>query len=120
MPPWFITLFLSARQNNKQKEPPVVLLRILDSFLISGWKSLMKVGINALHSYEGELMKLKYEDMLQFLINDLLKFDFFHTSNLNNIERCFVETKIKKRLIKNIENEFIQDAKLNENKNKNN
>ena len=116
MPPWFITLFLSARQFNKDPNPPIVLLRILDSFLISGWKSLMKVGINALHSYESELMKLKYEDMMQYLINDMLKFDFFLDSNLQNIERCFVETKIKKRLIKNIENEFIQDAKLNENK----
>ena len=116
MPPWFITLFLSARQFNKDPNPPIVLLRILDSFLISGWKSLMKVGINALHSYESELMKLKYEDMMQYLINDMLKFDFFLDSNLQNIERCFVETKIRKRLIKNIENEFIQDAKLNENK----
>ena len=61
MPSWFITLFLSSRQNNTAKVPPIILLRILDSFILSGWKSLMKVGICILHAYESELMKLKYE-----------------------------------------------------------
>ena len=114
MPSWFITLFLSSRQNNSSKVPPIVLLRILDSFILSGWKSLMKVGICVLHAYETELMKLKYEELLQFLINDIVKLDFFLDNNLEKVERCFVETKIKKRLIRNIEDEFIQEINLNE------
>ena len=112
MPPWFITLFLSSRQYMKQKETPQVLVRILDNFILSGWKSLMKVGIKALNSFEKDLMQLKYEDMLNFLINDMMKNDFFKDGNLENIENCFIETKIQKRLIKNIEAEYLQDSKL--------
>ena len=114
MPSWFITLFLSSRQNNTAKVPPIILLRILDSFILSGWKSLMKVGICILHAYESELMKLKYEELLQFLINDIVKLDFFLDKNLETVERCLVETVIKKRLIKNIEDEFIQESNLND------
>ena len=114
MPSWFITLFLSSRQNNTAKAPPIILLRILDSFILSGWKSLMKVGICILHAYESELMKLKYEELLQFLINDIVKLDFFFDKNLEKVERCLVETVIKKRLIKNIEDEFIQELNLND------
>ena len=112
MPPWFITLFLSSRQHIKQKQTPQVLIRILDNFILSGWKSLMKVGIKALNSFEKDLMKLKYEDMLNFLINDMLKNEFFKDDNLESIENCFIETKIQKRLIKNIEAEYLQDSKL--------
>ena len=114
MPSWFITLFLSSRQNNTAKAPPIILLRILDSFILSGWKSLMKVGICILHAYESDLMKLKYEELLQFLINDIVKLDFFFDKNLEKVERCLVETVIKKRLIKNIEDEFIQELNLND------
>ena len=112
MPPWFITLFLSSRQHIKQKQTPQVLIRILDNFILSGWKSLMKVGIKALNSFEKDLMQLKYEDMLNFLINDMLKNEFFKDDNLESIENCFIETKIQKRLIKNIEAEYLQDSKL--------
>lgn len=118
VPPWFITLFLSARQFNKEKELPIVLIRIIDNFLISGWKALIKVGIEALHSYEIELMNLKYEDMLQFLINDMLKNDFFTTKNLEKIEKCFSDNKIQKKLIKKIETEFMQEARMKENEEK--
>ena len=114
MPSWFITLFLSSRQNNTAKAPPIILLRILDSFILSGWKSLMKVGICILHAYESDLMKLKYEELLQFLINDIVKLDFFFDKNLEKVERCLVETVIKKRLIKNIEDEFIQELNLHD------
>ena len=112
LPPWFVTLFLSSRQNNKTKELPIVLIRILDNFIVSGWKELMKVGIKLLNMYEKEVMKLRIEEMMQFLINDLLKFDFFHNKNVNNIELCFETTNIKKKLIKNIEDEYIQEGKI--------
>jgi hypothetical protein len=46
------------------------------------------------------------------LINDLLKKDFFHNKNVNNIELCFETTNIKKKLIKNIEDEYIEAGKI--------
>lgn len=112
VPPWFITLFLSARQFSKEKEAPIVLVRIIDNFLISGWKSLIKIGIEALHSTENELMKLKHEETLQYLINDMLKIEFFTSNDIERIEKCINDDKIQKKLIKNIESEYLQEAKL--------
>ena len=114
LPQWFITLFVSARQHLSLQELPIILIRILDSFIVSGWKALMKVGIKILDSYENELMKMKYDEMMEFLINDLLKSEFFRDNNIMEIEKCFEERAIKNKLIKNIENEFIQQEKINQ------
>ena len=110
--PWFITLFLTSRQYILEKEIPKVLIRIMDNFILHGWKSLMKIAIMALHIYEKEILKMKYEDLIQFLINDILKTDFFKIENLENFEKCFENKKIKKKLIKDIEKEYILEQKL--------
>ena len=91
--PWFITLFLTSRQYILEKEIP-------------------KILIMALHNYEKEILKMKYEEIIQFLITDILKTDFFKNENLENIEKCFENKKIKKKLIKDIEKEFILEQKL--------
>ena len=112
LPPWFITLFVTARQFMQQKELPIVLIRILDSFIVSGWKAMMKVGMKVLNAYEGYIMNLKLDEMMDFLVNDVLRSDFFGDDNINEIEKCFENTAIKNKLIKNIENEFIQEEKI--------
>ena len=52
------------------------------------------------------------EEIIQFLITDILKTDFFKNENLENIEKCFENKKIKKKLIKDIEKEYILEQKL--------
>ena len=112
LPPWFITLFLSSRQFMNQNETPISLIRILDNFIVSGWKSLMKVGIFILHSGEDDIYKLKNESLLSYLINDIKKYDLFSDNKINELEKCFNDSKITKRLIKFIEEEYKQDNKL--------
>ena len=112
MPQWFITLFLNAKQYRRENKISIVSLRIVDSFLISGWKSLMKIGVSILHTYEEQLVKLTYEDMLQLLTQDLIKSDYFTDQNLAVLEKALVEVKIGKKLIKNIEDEYIQSEKI--------
>ena len=112
LPPWFITLFQSSHQyihdNNN------VMIRILDAFVTSRWKGLMNVGIALLHNYENTLINKKYEAMMEFLINDILKSDFFKKENIDKLEEYLETVKINKNLIKNIELEYIQDEKLND------
>ena len=111
-PPWFITLFTSSHQNNKgEKDNSQILIRILDNFIVSGLKSIMEVGCVALHYYENELMSKSYENMLAFLINDLLKSEFFSKKNKDYIENFFTN-RISKKLVKNIEEEYRQEQKL--------
>ena len=113
VPPWFITLYTSSHQNFKgENDNSQILLRILDNFIVSGLKSLMEVGCVALHSYENVLMSKRYEDMMQFLINDMLRSDFFSKKNTEFVENFFNETKISKKLVKNIEEEFRQEKKF--------
>ena len=110
--PWFITLFTGSHQNFKgENDNSPILIRILDNFIVSGFKSIMSVGCVALHSYENIIINKRYEDMMKFLINDMLKSDFFSNKNNDFIENFFTR-KINKKLVKNIEEEFHQEQKL--------
>ena len=110
--PWFITLFTGSHQYFKgEKDNSQILIRILDNFIVSGFKSIMSVGCVALHSYENIIINKRYEDMMKFLINDMLKSDFFSNKNNDFIENFFTH-KINKKLVKNIEEELHQEQKL--------
>ena len=77
---------------------------------------MMVVGCSLLHSYELKLMNLKYEDMLEFLINGTLKSEFFMAQNQNNLENYFINVKISKSLVRNIEAEYTFEKMLKEKK----
>ena len=113
--PWFITLFTTSHQYLRdEKDNSELTIRILDSFIVSGWKGVMTVGVALLHNFEDVLMTKKFDAMMEFLINDILKSEFFQNSNMDKLEKYFENIKIQKNLIKNIEFEFIQDEKLND------
>ena len=110
--PWFITLFTNTFQNIKDKNNPKILLRILDLFFFSGWKSIIKIGISLLKNYENEIMGLTFEELLQFLIGNILKSDFFQNENFDQLMRIKINFKIKSSLIADIENEYEMKKKL--------
>ena len=116
--PWFITLFTGSHQNLRgDKDNKKLLIRIIDNFITSGWKSMMVVGCSLLHSFEQKLMNMKYEDILELLINGMLKSEFFMTENKNNLENYFINVKISKDLIRNIEAEYNFEKMLNDKNN---
>ena len=118
LPPWLITLFTSSHQYLRgENDNTKILIRILDNYIVSGWKSMICVSCALLHSYEDELMNKKYEVMIEFLVNELQKSEFFSNKNLEKLEEYFAAGIIKKKLIKNIEAEFVQDQKFKELKN---
>jgi hypothetical protein len=114
LPSWFITLFLNSRNNLIQKNTPISLIRILDNFIVSGWKSLMKVGIFILNNCENDIKKLKHENLMTYLMSDVKKSNLFSDENVDKLEKCFNNKKINKSLIKFIEDEYIQEKKINE------
>lgn len=107
--PWFITLFQSVRSSVTGPEMPFVLIRVFDDFLTSGWKALIKIGLNVLRYYETDLFQMKYEDLIQFLVNSSLTLDYFENKNLAIYDKMIRETKIPKKLVKYIEEEFNLD-----------
>ena len=113
---WCITLFTGSYHHLKEKEDnSKIILRIMDCFFLKGWKAMMEIGIAVLHSYENTLINSCYDDLIQFLINDILKSDFFSCKNEDNIKTILGNKKISKKLIKNIEDEYLLQSKLKEN-----
>ena len=113
--PWFITLFSGSHHYLKPNEDNTkIILRIMDCFITYGWKAMMSIGCAVLHYFENTLISMSYDDMMQFLINDILKSDFFSCKNEDNIKDIFENIKISKKLIKNIEDEYTLETKLQE------
>ena len=110
--PWFITLFTNAFQYIKEKDKPKVLLRIWDLFLFDGWKSIIKIGISLIKHFETKLLSLSSEDLLQFLINDIIKSDFFSNENFDTLMFISVNMNIEENLMLNIENEYEIKRKI--------
>ena len=90
----------------------------MDCFITFGWKAMMAIGCAVLHSYETTLINMNYDDMMQFLINDILKSDFFSCKNEEKIKNVLDNIKISKKLIKNIEDEFTLEERMKQNNNK--
>ena len=111
--PWCITLFTGSNHYlNDIEDNSKVILRIMDCFFLKGWKGLLEVGCTVLHYSENTLINLGYEEMVQFLINDILKSDFFSCKNEDNIKNIMNNKRISKKLIKNIEDECMLQNKL--------
>ena len=55
---------------------------------------------------------MKYEDILQFLINNIMKQGFFNSSNYNNLIFLTKSLKLQSGLISNLENEYVLDMKV--------
>ena len=68
--------------------------------------------------YQKDLVKMKYEELLQFLINELKdKYDFFGNYNYDKFMEMYKEMKIPKGLINNIENEYALMQAMENSKN---
>ncbi len=72
----------------------------------------MRAGVSLLKTYESSLIALRYEDLLHFLINDLIKSGFFGNKNYEQFLKVLSETRIKTELVNNLENEHFQDEKI--------
>ena len=107
--PWFITLFTNSFCTNHTK----LLLRIFDMFVLDGWICIIRIGLLLLKHYQSFLIEMKFEEILQFLINELKeKYDFFNNSNYDKFIELYHEMKIPKGLVINIENEYELNKKV--------
>ena len=104
--PWFITLYSNAYKNIKDQNNPKVLIWILDLFIINGWKSIIKIGLCLIKHFETKILSCDLEELLRFLINDILKYDFFQNENYDNLRNIYEQLKIENALIDNIESEY--------------
>ena len=104
--PWFITLFTNAYKSIKGKGKPKVLIWILDSFIIDGWGAINKIGLCLMKHFERKILLLDTDELLHFLINDIINYDFFKNSNYDRLRNIYDNLQIENGLIENIENEY--------------
>ena len=104
--PWFITLFTNALKNIKNQDNPKILKWIFDLFIIYGWKSILKIGLCLIKHFEIKILSCDLDELLHFLINDILKYEFFQNENYDNLRNIYEKLKIENALIENIENEY--------------
>ena len=120
--PWFITLFTNAYKNLKGKEPKV-LIWIIDSFIIEGWRAINKIGLCLMKHFEKKILNMDMDELLRFLINDIINYDFFKNENYEPLRIIYDNLQIENGLIENIENEYeiknsISISSTNNNNNK--
>ena len=117
--PWFITLFTNAYKSIKGKEKPKVLIWILDSFIIGGWRAINKIGLCLMKHFEIKILNMDTDELLHFLINDIINYDFFKNENYDGLRNIFDNLQIENGLIENIENEYeINNLIISDNNNK--
>jgi hypothetical protein len=68
--------------------------------------------------YEHNLLQLKYEDLLHFLINDVIKYGFFQNSNYDYFINISKNVKLPSGLLSNLENEYYLELKARESEEK--
>lgn len=73
---------------------------------------MLKTGLCLIKHYENNLLSLKYEDLLHFLINDIIKYGFFQNSNYDYFINLSKNLKLQSGLISNLENEYMLDLKV--------
>ena len=104
--PWLITLFTNNYINIKDRNNPIILLKVFDLFIFSGWKSIIKIGITLLKNYESKLMSLGQEDLLKYLISGICNSNFFQNEFFDNLVQNIENFKIENYLLNSIENEY--------------
>jgi hypothetical protein len=72
----------------------------------------LKSGLCLVKHYEKDLLQMKYEELLHFLINDIIKYGFFQTSNYDYFINLTKNVKVPSGLISNLENEYILEIKM--------
>ena len=99
--PWILTLFTYLINAQLKIES---FIKIFNSFLIHGWKSIFNISLNIFNNYEKFILSQKEQNLLQFVSSELsVKF----INDLNNNEYYNLdEIKISKKLLEEIKKEF--------------
>ena len=112
--PWFITLFTNSYQFKKNEEPPKIIIKIWDDFILNGWEALVRAALILMKIKEDDMLLMRHEELLHFIINDLIKKSYYNNENYDLFIKYFNEIKFKPGLLSNIENENIQEKKVKE------
>ena len=106
---WFLTMFSNSSLIVEPDKPPKIILKIWDEFFLKGWKTFLTTGLIIMKINEEKINHLKQEKILQFLVSDVLKSDFFDESFFESYLEMSKKFYIKNKLLRNLEAEYTYE-----------
>jgi hypothetical protein len=103
---WFLTMFSNSVVIIDQDKPPKIILKIWDEYFVKGWKAFLTTGLVIMKANEEILKTLKSEQILQFLVSEVLKTDFFEEGFFELYLYFSKKFYIKNSLLRNLEAEY--------------
>ena len=113
---WFLTMFSNSSLIVEPDKPPKIILKIWDEFFLKGWKAFLTTGLIVMKINEENISKLKTDDILQFLVSDILKSDFFNDNYFEIYLEMNKRFYIKNKLLRNLEAEYMFEKEKKKNK----
>ena len=113
---WFLTMFSNSASIVDKNNPPKIILKIWDEYFVKGWKAFLTTGLIIMRVNEEIMKDLKPEQILQFLVSDVLKSDFFDEGIFELYLYLSKKFYIKNKLLRNLESEYIYEKNKKKNK----
>ena len=113
---WFLTMFSNSSLIVEPEKPPKIILKIWDEFFLKGWKTFLTTGLIIMKINEEKINKLKSEQILQFLVSDVLKSDFFDEGFFEIYLEMSKKFYIRNKLLRNLEAEYLFEKNKKKNK----
>lgn len=101
--PWLITLFTICMQNIIDYDNPLFLLTIWDNFILHGWHSVINTSVVMIKTYSEDILMLKFEDLLNFLLNDILRASLVQNIHHEKFLREFYSIEVYLETYKSLE-----------------
>ena len=115
MPPWFLTLFTCSETIFDKIDAPKFIFLIIEDFFLNGWSAIFNAGFTIIKYHKNEIIGLKSNHLLNYLVNDFGK-DDVKNENFENIKKEYIKNsyQINEELI----DKLLKIVKYEENKNK--
>ena len=116
MPPWFTTLFMFCASIFDKNDAPKLNLMIFEDFILNGWSAIFNIGYTIIKFHKNEIIGLKDEKLLDFMINNFGKVDA-KNENFENIQKEYI--KYSYQINEELIDKLLKIQKYEENKDKN-
>ena len=94
MPPWFLTLFMFSATIFDKDDAPKFIFLICEDFFLNGWSAIFNAGYTVIKYHKSELIKLKTERLLHYMVNNFAK-DDAKNENFENIKKEYIKNSYK-------------------------
>ena len=108
--PYFLTLFSNAYIMSFSAEK--IIMFIIDSFIIKGWKVAFKAILAMLKFNEKEIMEKNEDEVVNFIIHDMKKSGVFLEENFEKFISIYKNFTFKDDLIDNLQEEYNLENKI--------